>query len=62
MSFSDIKEESVDSLLVFFRRIEELRRTRFFSFYRNKTSQTSLQFNSKKQFKVNTNEGVPFSI
>ena len=56
MSFSDIKQELVDSLLIFFRRIEELRRTRFFSFYRSNTSQVSLQFNNKRQFKISASE------
>ncbi len=56
MSFSDIKEDLVDSLLIFYRRIEELRKTRFFSFYRNNISQISLQFNSKKQFKIDTSD------
>ncbi len=41
MSFSDIDEELIDSLLIFFRRVEELRRTRFFNFYKNNTSQVS---------------------
>jgi len=44
MSFSEINKELVDSLLIFFRRIEELRKTRFFSFYKNNSSEVSIQF------------------
>lgn len=44
MSFSEINKELVDSLLIFFRRIEELRKTRFFSFYKNNSSGVSIQF------------------
>lgn len=44
MSFSDINKELVDSLLVFFRRIEELCKTRFFSYYKKNISEVSIQF------------------
>ena len=44
MSFSEINKELVDSILIFFRRVEELRKTRFFSFYKNNTSGLSIQF------------------
>ncbi len=57
MSFSEISKELVDSLLIFFRRIEELRKTRFFSFYKNNTSQVSIQFNiPTRRLEVKENE------
>ncbi len=57
MSFSDIDKELVDNLLVFFRRIEELRKTKFFSFYRNNASKVSIHFQiPTKQVEVKTNE------
>ncbi len=57
MSFSDINQELVDSLLVFFRRIEELRKTRFFNFYKKNTSKVSIHFEvPTRQLEVKENE------
>jgi hypothetical protein len=57
MSFSDIDKELVDSLLIFFRRIEELRKTRFFSFYKNNPSQVSHHFDfPTRHLEVKVNE------
>ena len=44
MSFSEINKELVDSILIFFRRIEELRKTRFFNYYKINSSEVSIQF------------------
>jgi len=44
MSFSEINKELIDSILIFFRRIEELRKTRFFSYYKKNSSEVSIQF------------------
>ena len=44
MSFSEKNKELVNSLLIFYRRIEELRKTRFFNFYKNNPSKVSFQF------------------
>ncbi len=44
MSFSELNQELVVSLLIFYRKVQELRRTRFFSFYKMNASQISLQF------------------
>ncbi|TFG22036.1 MAG: hypothetical protein EU533_04735 [Promethearchaeota archaeon] len=44
MSFSDIDKDLVDSLLIFYRRIEELRKTRFFNYYKNNPSKVTLNF------------------
>lgn len=57
MSFSEISKDLVDNLLIFFRRIEELRKTRFFRFYKNNTSQLSIQFNNPtRRLEVKENE------
>jgi len=57
MSFSEINKELVDSILIFFRRVEELRKTRFFSYYKNNASQVSLHFDiPKRHFEIKENE------
>ncbi|TFG25575.1 MAG: hypothetical protein EU529_00760 [Promethearchaeota archaeon] len=57
MSFSDIDKELVDSLLIFFRRIEELRKTRFYSYYKKNVSEVSIQFEGPtKQLEITENE------
>ncbi|KKK89527.1 hypothetical protein LCGC14_2732190, partial [marine sediment metagenome] len=58
MSFSEINEELVDSLLIFYRKTEELRKTRFFRYYKNNNpSQVSHHFDfPSKHFEVEVNE------
>jgi len=57
MSFSEINQELVDSLLIFFRRVEELRKTKFFSFYKNNPSQVSHHFDiPTRRLEVKVNE------
>ena len=57
MSFSDINKELVDSLLIFYRRIEELRKTRFFNYYKNNPSKVSIHFEiPTRQLEIKENE------
>lgn len=57
MSFSDINKELVDSLLIFYRRIEELRKTRFFNYYNNNPLKVSIHFEiPTKQLEIKENE------
>ena len=57
MSFSEIDKGLVDSLLIFYRRIEELRNTRFFTYYKNNPSKVSIHFNFQvRKLDVKENE------
>ena len=57
MSFSEIDKGLVDSLLIFYRRIEELRNTRFFTYYKNNPSKVSIHFNFQVR-KLDVKENV----
>ena len=57
MSFSDIDKKLVDSLLIFYMRVRELRRTKFYNYYKHHSGEVSVKYETiTRNVKVRSND------